>query len=152
MKENLAWKTHEYKHSYKTNDWFWILGIIGISLAVAAIIFGDVLFAVVILLATFGIALFAVRKPSLIHIEIGDKGIQVDKNFLPYHNLESFWIDESPEETKLFLKSKRFLMPLIVIPLLDHSEENASIKLSKHLKKEHLEESGLQKIMENLGV
>jgi hypothetical protein len=151
MHNNLSWKTHEYKHSHKSSDWFWILGIIGISVAVAAIIFGDALFAVVILLATFGIALFAVRKPNLMHIEVSDRGIVVDKSFLPYQNLESFWIDDSGE-TKLLLKSKRLMMPLIVIPLVDHSMDDVRVLLTKHLKEEHLDESVWQKIMDGMGV
>lgn len=152
MEDNLSWKTYEYKHAPKTADWFWMLGIVGVAIAIAAVIFGDVLFAVVILLSTFGIALFAVRAPSLMHIEISDKGVLVDRHFFPYSNLESFCIEEDTHETKLLLKSKRMLMPLIVVPLVDHSGEAAKTFILKHLKEERMEESIWQKIMDRMGV
>ena len=36
----IEWDAHEYEHKERSADWFWAVGIISVSMAVAAIIFG----------------------------------------------------------------------------------------------------------------
>ena len=49
--KNINWKTIEHNHQEKSSDWYWILGIIAIATAVLSIYFGNILFAIVILLS-----------------------------------------------------------------------------------------------------
>src|SRR3989339_740914 len=95
MNETISWETIEYLHREKTNDWYWIVGIITVSVALIAIILNNVIFAILIIVSSFTLSLFASKKPEIITIEIGETGITVGKNNYPYKELESFWIEIS---------------------------------------------------------
>ena len=45
----IEWDAHEYEHKERNRDWFWAVGIISVSLAVVAVIFGNIIFAILIL-------------------------------------------------------------------------------------------------------
>ena len=47
----LEWKGREYDHNPKSADWYWALGIIAVAATVAAILFGNYLLAVLIVIA-----------------------------------------------------------------------------------------------------
>lgn len=116
LMEPIYWQTEEYEHNEKTVDWFWIIGIIGITLAIIAIIFNSILFSVLIVVMTFSIIVFGNKEPHLLDCEINKKGVRVDKTFYPYTNLEAFNVSDGPSP-KLILKSAKTLMPLITIPI-----------------------------------
>jgi hypothetical protein len=90
---NLSWTAPEYMHTEKSADWYWIVGIISATLAVIAIIFGNALFGVLILVSAFTLSMYASRPPHTLNITVSDKGVQVDNIFYPYNTLESFWIE-----------------------------------------------------------
>jgi len=70
----IRWQGYEYDHQEKTSDWFWVLGIVALSSAATAIIFKNILFALLILIGAFTVALFAAKKPNLTHFEINRRG------------------------------------------------------------------------------
>ena len=69
-KPPFIWEAHEYIFQEKTSDWYWAVGIIAVSLAVLLIIFGNVLFALVVLIGSFTLSIFAARRPDLVRFEI----------------------------------------------------------------------------------
>ncbi len=145
----LHWQTHEYEHREQTPDWFWAVGIITVALSVTAIILNNVLFAFVIILSGFVLSLYAARPPKEIDVIIDNRGIRTDKTFYPFHSLESFWIDE--DEHKIIIKSARFIMPYIIVPLGDADLEKVHQYLSRHLQEVFHVESNLHKLMDRLG-
>lgn len=152
----LRFVTHEYHHTDKTADWFWTLGIIALSIAVAAIIFGNVIFAMVVLLGAFVMGMYAARHPDDIEIEISAKGIRAGDTLFPYRTLESFWIDdEDPKDDippRLLVKSTKLIMPLLVFHLtFEVDPEDIRDILSVYLKETHLEEPLAHKMLESLG-
>jgi len=72
--------------------------------------------------------------------------------FTPYSTLESYCIDEEdPRGPQLLVKSERFVMPLIILPIpVDHIDDIESI-LEEKLEEEELEESLFVKILELFG-
>jgi hypothetical protein len=115
----IEWHAHEHIRTEKSSDWYWAVGIIAISAAVTAIIFNDILFAIVILLGTFVMTMHAVKEPPLRHYMITSRGVRIDNVFYPYQNLDSFWVDDDFYPAKLLIKSKKLFMPLLVLPLAD---------------------------------
>ncbi len=102
----LYWEALEHTHPQRGSDWYWVLGIVAGAGAVAAILFGNVLFAVVILLAAMTLAIFATRGPSMIPYTVGPRGIRIGDELYPYSTLESFYLDEeAPGDVELLLKS-----------------------------------------------
>ena len=132
-----------YEHSYppKTSDWFWILGIFTLSIAVASILLGNELFGILIFLGGLVTALLATREPQIISYAITQRGIRIDDKLYPYTTLESFYIDEDAAQgPELLIKSEKMFMPLLVLPLpfdtIDEIEEIVSQRLPEaHLEK-----------------
>src|SRR4051812_22833895 len=91
---NFSWHTPEYVYREKSQDWYWTVGIISAALVVTSIIFGNVLFALVLAIGSFTLTLFSSRQPKTIHIEIQEKGVRVDTVLYPFHTLASFGINE----------------------------------------------------------
>jgi hypothetical protein len=113
----LEWDAQEYEHKERSQDWFWAVGIISFSIAVAATIFGNIIFGILVLVSVFALVLFINREPESVHVVVNEKGITKDRVYYPYSTLESFWIDHEHPHNKVILKSEKFFMPLIVIPL-----------------------------------
>lgn len=148
----LSWVTHEYVHKPKTAEWYWTVGIITAALVVTSIIFSNFLFALVLAIAVFSLTLFSVRKPNHVDVALGDKGVRIDKILYPYSTLDSFGIDDEHHDgPRLFLKSKKVMIPLVSVHILDHEPSAVREFMKKHLKEEHFEQSVFHSLFEALG-
>ncbi len=76
-KPPFIWETHEYMFQEKTSDWYWGVGIVILSIAVITIIFGNLMFALLILLGGFALTLFASKRPEVVRFEISKKDSSV---------------------------------------------------------------------------
>lgn len=148
----ITWQTFEYQHRVRSSDWFWVTGIVAVSLAITSILFKNFLFGILIIIATFALMLQAARKPRLIQFAINQTGIVAGNVYHPFSSLESFWIDvANPTDTRLLLKSKNLTAMLIVIPLGETESQLVKDFLSQYITEEELHEPLSQKIMEALG-
>lgn len=152
-KAPLTWRALEHPHVEKNIEWFWALGLIGVAGAVATLMFGNVLFALFILVAVFVLALFASRKPEEVEFSLTQRGVRIDNNLYPYQALESFGIDEiTPNHLpKLILEQKKTLALDIVIPLENVDPNEVHDYLFTFLPEEDHEEPLSHRIMEWLG-
>jgi hypothetical protein len=157
LSDKLSWSALEFEEKEKSSDWFWALGIIVVTGSIAAIIFGDYFFAVLLILSGVLLGFFAVKKPDVIFYELNNKGLKIGNSLYPYENIKSFWVQINiPPETNLkpalFIHSERIFMPIMMIPI---DEENAqeihSILLSKNIKEIEMKEHISEKMMEALG-
>ena len=62
----LAWSALEYADWERRLDWFWALGVIIVTGALAWIIFGDYFFAALLVIAGSLLAFFAFKNPDII--------------------------------------------------------------------------------------
>jgi hypothetical protein len=149
---SIAWQAPEYEPRERSTDWFWAVGIISIGLAVASIIMGNLLFGILIILASFTLSMFAARPPEILDVVIDEMGIRVGDRLYPYKGLESFWI-ETEGDQKILVKSQKLLMPYIVVPIPDGELDIEAIHrlLSAHIPEAFHAESPLEKILERLG-
>lgn len=150
--EKIEWMAPEYIHTEKTSDWYWIVGIISITIALTSIILNNIIFAVLILVSGFTLSLFSSRKPDLVEMEINNQGIHTGKRFYHYENISSFNIENNDNFPRIILKTKSYISPAIKI--LIHREEAEEINqfLQKHLPKENLSESIFEKLLIYFGV
>ena len=144
---NISWTAPQYMHTEKTNDWYWIVGIIATTLALISIILGDTLFGIFIVVATFTLCLYASHPPELHTVKITDKGVQVDTTLYPYTSLESFWIEEKELHPRILLKSEKKLSPYIVLLLGDVPAEEIREAFSQHLNEKKHSEPFLEKLL-----
>lgn len=149
--EKLSWTTTEYLHTEKTSDWYWIVGIITISIAVISIILNNVIFAILIIISSFTLSLFASKRPEKIGVEINDLGVTFGKTRYRYNDLESFWIETREVNDRVLIKTTAILKPFIVIFIEDVDPEKIREMLSEHLHEEEHSEPLLEKLLMYFG-
>lgn len=148
----IEWDAHEYEHKERSLDWFWAVSIISVSLAIAAIILGNIILGILILVATFALLLFINRPPNTLRVTVDEKGVTRGKIRYPYLALESFWIDTEHPHKKIILRSAKSFVPLIIVPLGDEADvEELHEKLSLFLPEEFHTLPFIEKILEFLG-
>lgn len=149
----LHWQTLEYEEKERSADWFWAVGIITIAVAVTSIIFNNILFALVIIIGGFALSLYAARPPKEIDVVLDDMGIRIEKYFYPYRTLESFWVEEREDSSRVLIKSQRLIMPYIILPINEEEIEPEEIRnyLGRYLPEVFHSESTFHHIMEYLG-
>ena len=153
MQSTFSWEAPEYTHREKKPDWFWALGIIGISGTVAALIFNNVLLALLVLVGTFTVALYAARHPSHVRFTVGERGITVDNRLYPYGTLDAYWLDDQghPDIVKLIIRSKKLFMPYLIIPAEHTIAHELNRYLTTRLKSEEMNEPLAEKILNLFG-
>ena len=150
--KNFSWQAPEYHYSKKSRDWYWTMGIISATLVITCIIFGNVLFGIVIAIGAFTLTVFASRKPDIVDAQVSEKGLVVDKTLYPFGTIESFSIDDHHHGPRLIIKSKKVIVPLIAIPLSgDLDIDDMRSFLANHLKEETFEQGLMQTIFDRLG-
>jgi hypothetical protein len=148
----IQWEAPEHRYTEKTNDWYWVVGIIAISASIASIIFGNVLFGIVILLGAVVVMIYDHKKPRTIFFEISSRGIYIEKELYTYASLESFCIDEvCPHGPQLIVKPYGLFAQLLIISLPEAHIESIEHILMKQLPKEHIEEPLAHRILEYFG-
>ena len=142
MKKHLEWTAPEFEHQEKDKSWFLISGLIAAGLFIWAIFAKNFLFALLVSLAYFSIAVYAVKKPREIKLAITSRGVKVDRTLYEYDNLRSFWIFYNPNGIKeLSVRSRKTIMPYIKIPLGETNPAKVRKILIKYIPEKKQEES-----------
>jgi hypothetical protein len=145
--EKIEWRAPQYIHTEKTGDWYWIVGIITVTIALISIIVGNLIFALLILVSSFTLSLFASKPPETVQNEIGAGGIKKDETFYPFENLESFWVETGDKYPRLILKQKQKLAQYLVL-LIDFADAGEIREfLSQHIPEEKMSESIFEKLL-----
>jgi hypothetical protein len=147
--ETLEWETEEYEHVEKSQDWFWVTGLIAASAVIIAIVLMNFLLAIIIVLGTSILLWYAARQPEVLKFTLTPKGLRVKNDLYPFKNLDAFWILE--DKNKLILRMHRFFLPHLVIPLgyVNHTEVKDYLR--RYLQEEEQEESLIDVIAERFG-
>lgn len=148
---SLTWSAPEYHHYQKSNDWYWAVGIITLSITTLAFFFHNALFGILVLLSAGILVFYAIRVPGNVDYEINNRGIMVNKELHPYLTIEAFWIETRHGEPKIILKSKKAIQPYIIIPVHNDSADEIATVLREFLEEKELQEPTAHKVMEYLG-
>jgi hypothetical protein len=151
MKESLKWQAPEYHHYERSTDWFWAVGIITLCMVVLAFVFHNALFGILIILSAGILIFYVLRPPNDVTYEINQRGIKVNDDLHPYLTIESFWIETRQGEPKIILKSKKNLLPYIIIPVHDDDVDQMNDILREFLEEKELAEPSSHRVMDYLG-
>ncbi|MBU6323476.1 hypothetical protein KGQ55_02195 [Patescibacteria group bacterium] len=130
------WQGHEYAFEKHGADWYWALGIVALGAAIASVLFGNVLFALVIVLGAAAIGLQATKRPTLHRFALTDTGLIISSRFYPYENIDSFSLIEYLDESlppALSLKTTGVLSPHLIIPLEGVDPDDIFSYLEQHV-------------------
>lgn len=148
----ISWEAPEHSHYEKGRDWFLALAILVISIAIAAYLFDNTLFSLLVVVAGGAVALSATRRPSIIPFAVTVRGIRIDDRLYPYGTLKSYHIDEDhPDGPQLLILSQQKLMPLLTMPLPEDYIDDVEDILREKLPEEFIEEPLFTIILEKLG-
>ena len=151
-KKPIEWEALEYEDREHGPDWFWALGIICISVAVAAVVYKNYLFAILIILAGGTLAMFAVRKPKTVLYSLTREGVAMGDTLHPWRELHSFGIDaRRKDEKKLVIRSHKVLTPYIIVPIRGVDEETLRTYLEEKIPDKGHEEPITHVLFEYLG-
>lgn len=116
------WTGTEYNHNPKSADWYWALGIIAVACAIAAILFGNYLFATLVVVAAVTIALHATRVPPVHQFRLTEHGLMIGEDLHPFSRMQSFTVLEDIEgefPPILSIRNDSWLSPRLTLPLND---------------------------------
>jgi hypothetical protein len=147
----LRWSAYEHEHIERGSDWFWALGVIAVSGALTSILFGNFLFAIVVLLAATTIGLIAQKPPELHEFELTEKGIRIGQAFHPYETVISFWVDEELEKPLLLIDTTTFMSPNLIIPVAEMHPDDIRDYLRPYAQEVPMKEPIAHKILEFFG-
>lgn len=147
----LRWSAYEHEHIERGSDWFWALGIIATSAALTSILLGNILFALLIVVAAATIGLIANHPPQLHEFELTEKGIRTGVTMHPYENIISFWVDEEADEPVLLIDTIAFTAPNLIIPLGDTPPAAVREFLREYAQEVPMKEPLAHKVMEFFG-
>lgn len=120
---NISWVAPEYEHKEHGADWYWVLGIITVSLAVAFIIAGNMLLSIILIVGVGTLLVSTKHAPRITEYAISRSGIRAGETLYPWASLRSFWILRKDADAKdyhgpkILLISKKTFMPHIIIPI-----------------------------------
>ena len=150
MTSKLSWQAYDRIEQHHSPDWYWAVGIIAFSIMVTSILLDNILFAVLIILSTIVLFLRTLQKPQLVSYELTSRGIWINKQFTSFMSFDSFWVTEE-EPSKLILKSKGLLTPLLIIPLDTTDPQTVREFLQDYIQEEEHHEPLSKRVMEYLG-
>ena len=149
----LRWSAYEHEHIERSGDWFWALGIVGVSAALTSILFSNVLFAILIIVAAFTVGIIARTPPELIEFELSDRGIRVGGALHRYDEIISFWVeDEHDREPLLLVDTTKFMSPNLIIPIEDIDPAMVREFLQQRAEERPMKEPVSHKILEFFGI
>lgn len=148
----MRWSAYEHEHIERGADWFWALGVIAVCAALIALLFHDVLFSIVLLIAALTIGMMARTPPELARFEISDRGVRINGVLHRYHEIISFWVEEEKERPLLLIDTVKFLSPNLIIPIEEVDPHAVRMLLRAHAKEVHMREPLSHKLLEAFGL
>jgi hypothetical protein len=137
QEQGITWQVSTHEHKDRSADWYWTLGLLALGGAGLSVFFGNLLFAVILLLGGGCIGALAARGPREHAVRVDGKGLMLDGTIYPYRKLDSFWIEDSKaNDPKLLVSTKGVLHPQLVIPLGNTTRGNAVRQYLKRFVKE----------------
>lgn len=116
----VEWEGHEYDHNPKSADWYWALGILAVAGAIAAILFGNYLLGLVVLVAATTIALHGTKHPTLHRFRLVEHGLIIGEEEYHFDHMTSFSVLEDIEGELppiLSIKHDSWVSPHLWVPL-----------------------------------
>ncbi len=148
----IAWEAYAHPYIPKKSDWFWIVGILIVSLSAASILLGNALLGVMILTGGTVMVILAGREPKIISYAVTQRGLRIDDKLYPYTNLEAYFIDdENLQGPQLLVRSEKLFVPLLTLPLPEEYIEDIEDIIAARLPESHLEEPFAHKLLEFFG-
>ncbi len=117
--QSISWQVQTHEHKDRSVDWYWGLGLGAAAAAGISLFFGNILFALIILMGLGSIATLAARGPREHWMKLDSRGVSMDGTLYRFASIQSFWIqaEDATHEARLLLTTNGLFSPQLVIPL-----------------------------------
>ncbi|MBU0597077.1 hypothetical protein KJ641_03470 [Patescibacteria group bacterium] len=116
------WTIQEYDQHERNRAWYFFMLVVGFILIIQAVLTGNFLFALIIILFAIILFLQSHQEPLQVPFQITELGIIISDRFYTWKEFESFYIIYQPPQVKtLFLETGSIWRPILRIPLLDNN-------------------------------
>lgn len=115
------WQAEGYLFEEKSSDWYWALGIIAVAGAIASVLFGNIILALLVLVAAGTLALSTLKQPRMHTFSITEEGVMIDDTLYDYDSIISFSVLEYIDPKlppALSLRTHKLLAPHLIIPIV----------------------------------
>ncbi|HVX90085.1 MAG TPA: hypothetical protein VHC20_00275 [Candidatus Paceibacterota bacterium] len=130
------WEGTEYTFKEKTADWYWAVGIIAVAAAIASLLFGNVILAILIIVAAASVAIAAAKQPRAHRFAVTEQGLTIGDRLYPYDTMLHYSVLEYVDldlPPALSIKTRSLFAPHLLIPLVDVDPDEVYEYLSLHL-------------------
>ncbi|MDB5245092.1 MAG: protein of unknown function with transrane region [Parcubacteria group bacterium] len=144
-----AWDGQEYSFEERGSDWYWALGIITVAAALTAILFSNILLALVIVAGAATVALQAAKHRKTHHFAIYENGLAIDNNLYFFKDMRHFGILEYLDPTfppALSIRTNHIFAPHLLIPIHDYDPDEIYEYISFHLPEGDHEETLVERV------
>ncbi|MBI5003827.1 hypothetical protein HZC00_01910 [Candidatus Kaiserbacteria bacterium] len=148
----LRWTAYEHEHIERAADWYWALGIVTLSVVVISVLLHNILFAIIMILATLTTLLLSRIPPQSVSFEISDRGIRTGHIFHRYNEILSFWVeDETSGRPILLVDTTKWFAPNLIIPIEHIDPALVRAYLQERTTEKHMLEPWSHRILEFIG-
>ncbi|MFM2339526.1 MAG: hypothetical protein RLZZ360_162 [Candidatus Parcubacteria bacterium] len=149
---SITWEAPERARGDKGGDWYFALTILTVAIVIAAIIFGNFLFAILAGLSGASLAVAASQPPRIIRYGVSVRGITEENSTYPFTSLKAYSINEDdPRGPQLLVLSNKNFAPMIVMPIPEEYIDEIDDILAERLPEEALEEPLFNRLLELAG-
>lgn len=147
------WEAEGYVFEEKSADWYWALGVMSVAGAIASLLFGNIILALLILVAAGTLAISNAKRPRMHAFRITDEGVMIDENLYEYDSILSFSVLEYIDPklpTVLSLKTKKPLAPHLLIPIAGYDPIEIYEFFEDHIEEGRHDQSVIDRVIDLL--
>lgn len=135
MTNDLKWQVPEYPQYTRGRGWYVWAAVIGLALLIYAVIAGNFLFALIVIIGVLISVISSWKPPKMVELRLYEDGVKLDSVYYPWEKFQSYWVVKNEETTNLGLDLKNWLRSDIYVPVKGHTLEDVEKFLSQYLKK-----------------
>lgn len=105
-----VWEMPAYERHDRGSKWYIIMAIVVAAFSVYALWTTNYLFAFIVLISAIILVLAGNEKPEKVLVQIGENGIVLEGNFLPFEDINQFAIVYQPPNIKVLYLYPRSLV------------------------------------------
>jgi len=135
------WTVKEYEQHERDRRWYILTGIVGVALVSYALISGNYLFALVLVLFAIIMFMHDMVEPMDVPVVITETGVVIGKKYYRYSELTNFWMIYNPPTIKnLYFGLDGFIKHRLQVPLLDNDPRPIRDHLNQFIEEDLVQE------------
>lgn len=132
-----SWSFPEVVKHERGQGWFIGMGILAVALVVYAVLAGNFLFALIVVMGAAITMLHHYKQPLEVNCTLYELGLEVGHKFWSYKEIKKFWILYEPPRVKtLYLQWQVALKTVMRIPLQDQNPLKIRELLGRYLEED----------------